>query len=75
MMCSDRQHKHAEVVTKCFCAWGLRNSQGVNGINSLRRLHAEDLFPIQTFVALDLLPRQLSNLAQRIQCSMALGLL
>jgi len=75
MICSGRQHSHVGTVTKCCCSSGLRNSQGINRINCLRRSHAEDLFPPQTFAAVDLLPRQLSNFAQRIQCSMALGLL
>ena len=72
---SDRQHSHEGAVSKCCCPSRLRNSEGINGINSLRRSHAEDLFPLQTFVAVDLLPRQLSNFAERIQYSMAFGLL
>jgi hypothetical protein len=75
MICSDRQHTHVRTISKCRCPSRLRNSEGINGINSLRRSHAEDLFPLQTFVAVDLLPRELSDLAQGIKRRMSLGLL
>jgi len=67
MISSDRQHSHVRTVSKRRCPSRLRHSQGINRINSLRRSHAEDLFPLETFVAVDLLPRQLSNFAERIQ--------
>ena len=75
MIESDRQHSHVGAVSKCCCPSRLRNSEGINGINSLRRSHAEDLFPLQALVPVDLLPRVLTDLAQRIQCRMTLGFL
>ena len=75
MIESDRQHSHVGAVSKCCCPSGLRNSEGINGINSLPRSHAEDLFPLQALVAVDLLPRELSNLAQGVERCMSLGLL
>ena len=74
-ICSDRQHSHVRTVSKRRCPSRLRHSQGINRINSLRRSNAENLFPLETFVAVDLLPCQLSNFAERIQYSMAFGLL
>jgi hypothetical protein len=75
MIGSERQHSHVRAVSKCCCPSRLRNSEGINGINSMRRPHAEDLLPLQALVAVDLLPRQLTDLAQGIERRISLGLL
>lgn len=39
------------------------------------RTHAEDFFPLEAFVAVHLLPRHLTDLAQGIERGVSLGLL
>ena len=75
MVNSDSEHSHVGTFPVRGCPSRLRNAQRVNGIYSLRCTDAENLFPPQTFVPVDLLPRELTDLAQCIERRMTLGFL
>ena len=53
----------------------LGDAQGVDRIDALRWLDAGDLLPLEPLIAVKLVPGQLADLVERIQCSMALRLL
>ena len=75
MVNSDSEHSHVGTFPVRGCPSRLRNAQRVNGIYSLRCTDAENLFPLKALVAVDLLPRELTDLAQRIERRMSLGFL
>ena len=75
MVNSNSEHSHIGSFSVRGCPSRLRNAQRVNGIYSLRRTNAENLFPLQALVAVDLLPRELTDLAQCVERRMALGFL
>jgi hypothetical protein len=50
MVRSYGQETHEIPVAIRSATAGLRDSQGVDGINALRWLHAHDFFPLQTVV-------------------------
>lgn len=72
--CDAEQADEVFVPMRCGPAC-LGDAQGVDRIDTLGRLDAGDLLPLETLVAIQLVPGQFANLAKRIQCRVALGLL
>jgi len=64
--CHSQKPHEIPVAIRCATA-GLGDSEGVDRINSLRRFHADDFFPPQTVVSVELAPAQLPDFSQGIQ--------
>ena len=60
------QETHELTVTVRGAPTGVRDSQRVNGINAQRRFDTHDFFPLQTIVAVELVPAQLPDFSQGI---------
>ena len=75
MIGRDGQQAHEIPVTMRSGPACQSNAQRVDRINALRWPDAGDFFPLESLIAVQLVPRQLADFVEGVQGCVALGLL
>ena len=71
----NRQEPDVVAVSVRGAATYLRDAQRIEGVYTCRGCRADNFFPLQTIVSIELRPGQLSELLERVQSGMAIGFL
>lgn len=75
MIRGNGEEPHVLTLSMRCCPAGTADSQRIDGIDSSRWLDADDFFPLDPRVAIELVPGELADLVEGVKGRMALRLL